>query len=332
MKTHIIPILAASALLSGSLAYGEAGAGAAAKSSVAKFTYPTVSEKPSPAELISIPGPAGNQIPAVVRTPPGGGPFPAIVLLHGGLKPQSVEALTKDALSRPTHARFLAAGYVTITPTFRSREENPQTRAALEDCLAVIEHVKKMRAVDPRSVVVLGGSGGGSLALELAGETELCAVAAGEPATVLFTGMMTGGGEQSAALQEMMDEPKRFYTPKLQEFTRGKIARIGCPIFIGHGDRHAINKINHEIVIPELKTAGKALEVIAYPNQPHGFYFGGAGDPAAAEKFFDDANTFFQRHLLTQPTPVPESMIHRLPVSERVKRGGAGKKRPVAKE
>src|SRR5438093_9378880 len=204
-----------------------------------RVTFPEVSASACPAETISITGKDGNSIPAVVRKPPGAGPFPAILLLHGGLSPYPVEKLKEEALSRPNYTRFLAAGFVIVVPTFRSREENPQSREALDDCLAVVDYVKKMRVVDPNSVAVLGGSGGGSLALELAGEADLCAVVAGEPASVLFTGLMvTGHSDRGPAFQDVMRNPKKYYTPELQKFTRAKVAQIHCPVLIVHGDVH----------------------------------------------------------------------------------------------
>src|SRR2546428_727406 len=59
----------------------------------AKVTYPQVSEAACPAKIVSISGRAGNAVTAVVRQPPGAGPFPAILLLHGGLSPYAVEKL-----------------------------------------------------------------------------------------------------------------------------------------------------------------------------------------------------------------------------------------------
>ena len=61
----------------------------------------------------------------------------------------------------------------------------------MRDCLAVIDRVRHLPRMDSESVFVFGGSGGGSLALELAGQTKLAAIAAGEPANVLFTGIWT---------------------------------------------------------------------------------------------------------------------------------------------
>lgn len=277
-------------------------------------TKPEVSEKACPVKVISAATQDGHQATAVVRKPPGKGPFPAIVFLHGGLNQLDVQSLTRASLRQPTSPRFLAAGYVTVHATFRSRKEDPQTRAALVDCLAIIEQVKQMPEVDPKSIVLFGGSGGGSLALELAGETELAAIAAGEPATVLFAGLLT---KENQNLPQIMADPRRFYTPDLQKYTQAKIRRINCPVLIVQGDVHPINKINNEIIIPELKAAGKRLEVILYPGQPHGFYFGGNGAPEAGQKCFDDSHAFFKRHLATQPRPLEESLVKRVPVDRK---------------
>jgi len=285
------------------------------------ITKPLVSEKVCPIEILSATSRDGQPATAVVRRPPGKGPFPAVVFLHGGLVPRSIQQLKDDALNGPTHVRFLVAGYVVVTPTFRSRREDPQTQAALWDCLAIIEKVKEIPGVDLKSVVLVGGSGGGSLALELAGETSLAAIAAGEPATVLFAGMFTAAVTKDRELaQKGMEDPKKFYTEELQKHTRAKIQKIRCPVFIGYGNQHAINKINNEITIPELKAAGKTLEVVLYPGQPHGFYFGRNGTPEAGQKFFDDAHAFFKRYLSTAPKLLQESLVTRVPaIPEREK-------------
>ncbi|MGH7126966.1 MAG: alpha/beta hydrolase family protein [Planctomycetaceae bacterium] len=308
MKACLVSALAVMCSLSGSSADAQAAE--------AEVTRPVVSEDACPLEVISAEARDGHKATAVVRRPPGKGPFPVVVFLHGGLHESNSRRLQDQSRNQPTQTRFLAAGYMTVCATFRSRREDPQTRDALVDCLAIIEFVKRRPEVDAKSVVVFGGSGGGSLALELAGETELCAVAAGEPASVLFTGMMTQG-DNRPALQKMMDDPKAHYTPELRKFTREKIQKIACPVLIVHGDQHPINKINHEIVIPELKAAGKTLEVIAYPGQPHGFYYGRNGSPEAGKKCFEDSHAFFKRHLSTQPRPVDDSLVEHVPIARK---------------
>jgi dipeptidyl aminopeptidase/acylaminoacyl peptidase len=302
------------------------GATANAEEQAAPVTYPQVSEAACPPQIISIPCKAGNEVPAVIRQPPGAGPFPAIIALHGGLSPYPVDKLKDETLTRPNYTRFLAAGFALVAPTFRSREENPQTRDALDDCLAVVDYVKKMPHVDPDSVAIFGGSGGGSLALELAGETDLCAVIAGEPATVLFTGLMEKGmADRNQAFQQRMKEPKKHLTPEMQQFTRAKIAQIHCPVLILHGDIHALKIINREYIVPELKAANKSVEYIEYAGQPHAFWWG-AMDAAVGQKVFDDSMRFLTPNLKTQPVALDESLIKRVPAERERGEKAAGKR------
>jgi dienelactone hydrolase len=76
----------------------------------------------------------------------------------------------------------------------------------------MIDWAKKRPDVDPASVVVWGDSGGGSLALELAGETDLAAAAAQEPATILMIGTLTRSSDKQTA----MVNPKQHWTPEVQ--------------------------------------------------------------------------------------------------------------------
>ncbi len=85
-------------------------------------TRPAISEEVSPVEevSVSVATPVGRTANGVVRKPPGQGPFPAVVVIHGGFGPKPLSALTQEALSNPTMTRFLAAGFVTVIPTYHS--------------------------------------------------------------------------------------------------------------------------------------------------------------------------------------------------------------------
>ncbi len=293
-------------------------------------TRPSISEQVSPVEEISIQAQDGYDVIGVVRKPPGSGPFPAVVVVHGGFYTSTLNQLRNQALNNPTTTRFLAAGYVTMIPTFRSRAEDPQTVNALWDNLAIVAHVKQMAQVDPNSVVVYGCSGGGDLALELAGEADLAAITAEEPATVLFTGIINQDIRNPDALfrnPDALQDLDRLYTPDLQRFTQEKIRKIGSPIFIAQGDQPLQPGVDHhkivnEILVPELKAAGKEVEEIVYPGQRHCFGFSGLrGGAEAASRFFTDMDAFFKRHLPTQPRAVDDSLIEHVaiePAPERV--------------
>jgi dipeptidyl aminopeptidase/acylaminoacyl peptidase len=153
MMHHAAPALAAVAFLGRLSSFGQA-----------EVTRPVVSEDACPAKVIEAPTRDGQKATAVVRKPTGRGPFPAVVFLHGGLNRRNVDRVKREAPDLPTNSRFLAAGYVTVEAVFRGRSEDPQSKGALTDCLAILERLKAMPEVDSKCVVVLGHSGGGSRA------------------------------------------------------------------------------------------------------------------------------------------------------------------------
>src|SRR3954463_5745903 len=96
----------------------------------------TVSEELSPLQVVSVPTQGGRgSTPVVIRRPHGTKAAPAVIYLHGGLDTQSVERLKEVSRGPDTMTRFLAAGWITVVPTFRARNVDPQTREALLDCL-----------------------------------------------------------------------------------------------------------------------------------------------------------------------------------------------------
>jgi acetyl esterase/lipase len=268
-----------------------------------------VSEQTAPLQVVAIPTQGGRaSTPAVVRRPPGARGAPAVIYLNGGLDTFTVDQLKEKSRGPNTMSRFLAAGWVTVVPTFRERNQEPQTRDALLDCLDVIAYVKKMPEVDPESVVVYGTSGGASLAIEIAGEVSLPAVAGEEPASILFTGMFTkdiGHGKRSmssADSRAIMQDPEKYFTPEVQKITREKIARVHCPMFFGEGGVNMINRINNEIVFPEFVKAGKEIEVHLYPGQKHGFSM-------KSDRFFEDIWAVLAKHVRCRGVAIEMSVL-----------------------
>src|SRR5262245_59410455 len=285
------------------------------------ITRPVVSEDVCPIEPMAPFARDGHRGQGLLRKPPGAGPFPAVVWIHGGLQTRSLDDLKDLALNQANPSRFLAAGYAVAVITYRSRDHDPQARVSLEDCVAAVDHLRRLAFVDPDSIVIYGCSGGGDLALEVAAATKVCAIVPEEPATVLFTGIFNAKfpkkGERYTPLDAgpISENPKQYYTPEYQKLTREKIGRISCPILIVQGDQHKINHFNAEVLIPELRNAGKTLEVITYPGEPHCFGFAGNQRPAAALKAFQDASAFYHRYLKTKPKPLDASLVKHLPLA-----------------
>lgn len=277
-------------------------------------TVPIVSYDVSAVEELRL----GDTSYAVIRKPPGEGPFPTVVFLHGGLGQRTMSQLRKNATDQPTSARFLAWGYLTVNATRRRTNHDPQDPGAIDDTVAIVEAVRKRPDVDPGSVVLYGGSGGGTLALEVARYVDLAAVVAGEPATIIFMGMFTkehvdtdadGQPAGDRRWDVMNAEPDALYTPALRKHTRDKLKAITSPVLILHGDQHALAKFNLELFVPEMLAMGKNVRVAQYPGEQHGFYWGQSENPAMPLQANRDAEAFIRSHIKTPPSPVDPSLV-----------------------
>ena len=297
---------------------------------------PVLSEADCPVEIITPTAHDGHRGLGVLRKPPGRGPFPAVIHLHGGITTVSLATLRTTARDGANPSRFLAAGYVVVVPTYRSRDIDPQSSASLDDSLAMVDFVRKLPYLDAESIAVFGCSGGGDLALEIAARTEICAVVPEEPASIVMAGLFNNSvprkGERYTPEDGfyLLENPTKYYTPEFQTFLRAKIARIHCPVLIIQGDvdrpNPPINKFNAAVLIPELHAAKKTVEVRTYADQGHCFCAGSGmprpsgrpsrpGEPPAALAAFRDIDAFCRRYLRIQPKEIDSALITHVPVS-----------------
>lgn len=290
-----------------------------------RITKPVISENSSPLEPLAPVARDGYRGQAFLRKPPGEGPFPAVVLIHGGLTTMRSERLREYVVASALPSRFLAAGYVVATITYRSRDVDLQSRVSMDDSVAAVEYLQRLPYVNAASVGIYGCSGGGDLALAVAAEKRVAAIVAEEPASILFTGVFNSTSRKAGERYTPFDSapifqnPKQHYTAEHQRTTREKIARIQSPILIVQGDAKtplAVNDFNAAILIPELQSAHKGVEVITYPGAPHCFAMGShPASAASALKAFRDSDAFFRRHFATQPKPIDPALITYLPLT-----------------
>ena len=299
------------------------------------ITRPVVSEKACPLQTIYPVAADGHRGLAVLRKPPGVGPFPVAIWFHGDIATRPLARLEETARDLATGSRFLAAGYVFVAPTYRSRDVDLQTVDSVEDAVGVVAHLRKLPFVDPQSIVVCGCSGGGDLALQAAARTHVCAVVAEEPASVLMSGVFNNStpkrGERYTAEDSlfMLEDGRRYYTPDLQRTFRAKLAKISSPILIVQSDvdrrEGPINRFNADVLIPELQASGRRVDVKTYPGQGHCFCSASglprprgmaapASWPEVALKAFQDIETFCRRHVRTKPKALDAALVTYEPV------------------
>lgn len=109
----------------------------------------------------------GAAQPAIVDLPEASGPVPLLVHLHSW----SSRFDTSNNFAE-IRAEAKQRGWALISPDFRGMNDHPEacgSELAVQDVLDAVEWVKKRRPIDERRIYLAGSSGGGYMALMMAG-------------------------------------------------------------------------------------------------------------------------------------------------------------------
>jgi alpha-L-fucosidase 2 len=241
-------------------------------------------------------GVGGIAIPAFIRKPSGPGPFPVVVMLHGGGYGKGATYGMGRATQSPTED-FIQAGWAVYAVDFRPTEKKLEP-IEIEDTLEAVKAVRKMPFIDPVRVGLMGGSHGANVASRLLSRVDtkgaiLCAPAAldlievkkavgrGEPVVQVLSGMVAEMEKQHGAkAEEIEKDPANFgYASALTE-----VAQARCPILVINGRNDTSSPVSIiDLYVKKLRAAGKQVETYLPENGPHGFYFGHPDIPESKE-------------------------------------------------
>jgi dienelactone hydrolase len=107
--------------------------------------------------VTEFPGAGGVVIPAYLREPTRPGPFPVVVLLHGGA--YGKETTWSLGRSSPPAGEFARAGWVVFAIDYRT-DSSPPPSVVLQDSIEAVNTVRKLALVDPQRAGLMGGSRG----------------------------------------------------------------------------------------------------------------------------------------------------------------------------
>jgi dipeptidyl aminopeptidase/acylaminoacyl peptidase len=273
-----IPLIAA-ILLSSAFAVAEVRHQGGSGNSLPYEKYVrVVSERDSPVQQTYIKAKDGVYVAAAIRKPKGDGPFPAIIMFHGAPGGRGMEQLvgwSRGDTGGPVWERFLQEGFVVAVADYRGGDWNTMNTpsssglvTAIDDGLAVIDHVRALPYVDSSRMSLYGVSLGGNLVLYLISKTPtIHAAILGAPAPIWFLGAQAPIRDGHPDFSAAKPDPA---------VAAANIAPIRTPVLILVGSEDRLLPLSttlHE----QLVQAGKSVDMEVYEHGYHDFVLGPQG-------------------------------------------------------
>lgn len=227
-------------------------------------------------------------IPAYLRRPAGAGPFPVIVLAHGGRYGKAATVALGRSMQSPT-ADVIKEGWAVYSIDYRPVERISIEPVEFDDSVEAVKAVRRLPFIDPKRVGWMGGSHGAQVGSRVVSRVDLSGAVLCAPAALDLIEVKKAFGrgeklvgvlrkmiaimekERGAAAEVIEKDPARYgYNSALTE-----AAGVRCPILIvnGHNDNNSPPSII-AVYVNKLRAAGKQVETYEPANGPHGFYFG----------------------------------------------------------
>ncbi len=264
-------------------------------------------------------GAGGLVIPAYIRTPKGAGPFPAIVMLHGGSYRKGASAGMGRSNKAPVTA-FLQAGWAVYCTDYRPNDRISIEEIETDDTVEAIKAVRKLPFIDGRRVGLWGASHGANVSSRVIARADLrgailCAPAAmdlievkkadgrGEPVVPILRKLIADmEAKHGAKAEEIEKDPNQYgYSSALTE-----IDKVRCPLLILNARDDDNSPVSiMELYVQKLRTAGKPVDTYFPPKGGHGFYVGRQDGPEYKEGT-ERSVAFFTARFKDGPPPEPK--------------------------
>jgi dipeptidyl aminopeptidase/acylaminoacyl peptidase len=246
--------------------------------------------------------PDGYPVHGFLALPPGDGPHPVLLMIHGGPFAQYEWALFDEAQV------YAGAGYAVVYGNPRGSSAYGQAhgqwivgdvgeRSAV-DLLALLDAALERPDLDPERVGVLGGSHGGFMTTWLVGRTDRFRAAVSERAVNAidsFVGASDIGWDFADHLYGTDPEQRRRQSPLTYA------DRIDTPLLIIHSEhdwRCPVEQAQRLYVA--LRCRNAVVEMLLFPGEGH--EMSRAGVPSHRVARFDAILQWFERHLVAMPT------------------------------
>ena len=271
-------------------------------------------------ESVQVPSFDGRKVQGFLYRPKGGGPFPAVIDVHGGPTWQSKRRF------EPMRQYLVSKGYVVFVPnvrgstgygkSFTQLDNMDLGGGPLKDVVACKEWLVANAGVDSKRVVVMGGSYGGYMALAAAAFTPGTFAAQVDYFGVsdlksLVESFPAYWAAYATFIYEKFGDPKNPAHAAYQH-DRSPLhfaSKIVTPLLVVQGDHDArVKKDQSDRIVASLRERGVPVHYLVIEGEGHGF-----SGTANRLRAYQATDRFLDRYLfgdmrvrvLDEEAPVP---------------------------
>lgn len=222
----------------------------------------------------SVRAPDDTAVALLWTAPPGVGPFPAVVFVHGAPGGIGGEGLRGIARSG-RWAELVKRGFLVGLADYRGHPANQPFAAlngevnAADDLAAVVKHLASLSQCDGKRLAIIGGSLGGMATIEAVTTGRL------KPSCIVLNAPAT------FPLLRLRGRPERGRELADADFDKaGALARVRkmpCPVLIVQSTADGLTPLNKKLHTL-LQEAGKDTRLELFEGEGHGFTNGPEGD------------------------------------------------------
>jgi dipeptidyl aminopeptidase/acylaminoacyl peptidase len=207
------------------------------------------------------------------------GSAPAVILPHGGPTSQTVDSFNSRAVL------LVSRGFVVMAPNVRGSTgygmEFQQANikdlggADLEDEIAGVDFLIATGYVNSGKVGIWGGSYGGFMTLMAIGKTPRVWSAAVDEYGILnwYTMLQHEDAQMQEYQKTLLGDPQKDRAVYEASSPLKYIRNARAPLLVLQGERDIrVPKEEAEQVVALLKSEGRTVDVVYYPDEGHGFY------------------------------------------------------------
>jgi len=230
-----------------------------------------------------------------LQMPPGDGPFPAVIFIHGGYgdNQEYTRALLEWNVAKLLHRE----GLVVLSTDYRHDLKGRD----IDDIVAAFEYVSNSPYVEGDKIAYFGDSHGSYLAMMAATRTKPFVIIHGWGVTDMAEWFEHIKNSPIPIYQKIAEdlrkslggEPEDVPEVYRQVSPIAQVGRIKCPVLILHGEDDEDVPLAHAYKLAEaLKEAGKEYELKVFTNAGHGLR-----SPEAQQAMDSVVLEFIKRHL-----------------------------------